>query len=101
MNRNDSEFDVYHIPPNFIEGGTVMGCITPPSTRFSLICKEIFGILHNQLHNCIFVTITTKGANKFSPLWVILTVAKKGGLCYNVIMHIHAKYSLFIKEKTS
>lgn len=25
MSRNDSEFDVYHIPPNFIEGGTVMG----------------------------------------------------------------------------
>ena len=25
MSRNDSEFDIYHIPPNFIEGGTVMG----------------------------------------------------------------------------
>lgn len=25
MNRNDSEFDTYYIPPNFIEGGTVMG----------------------------------------------------------------------------
>ena len=25
MSRNDSEFDTYYIPPNFIEGGTVMG----------------------------------------------------------------------------
>ena len=25
MEQNDSEFDVYYIPPNFIEGGTVMG----------------------------------------------------------------------------
>ena len=25
MERNDSEFDVYYIPPNFIEGGTVLG----------------------------------------------------------------------------
>lgn len=25
MSRNDSEFDIYYIPPNFIEGGTVMG----------------------------------------------------------------------------
>ena len=25
MSQNDSEFDIYHIPPNFIEGGTVMG----------------------------------------------------------------------------
>lgn len=25
MSRNDNEFDTYYIPPNFIEGGTVMG----------------------------------------------------------------------------
>lgn len=25
MSRNDSKFDTYYIPPNFIEGGTVMG----------------------------------------------------------------------------
>ena len=25
MEQNDSEFDVYYIPPNFIEGGTVLG----------------------------------------------------------------------------
>ena len=25
MGQNDSEFDVYYIPPNFIESGTVMG----------------------------------------------------------------------------
>ena len=25
MTQNDSEFDVYYIPPNFIEGGTVLG----------------------------------------------------------------------------
>ncbi len=24
-NQNQSEIDVYHIPPNFIEGGTVLG----------------------------------------------------------------------------
>ena len=25
MSQNDNEFDTYYIPPNFIEGGTVMG----------------------------------------------------------------------------
>lgn len=25
MGQNDSEFDVYYIPPNFIDGGTVLG----------------------------------------------------------------------------
>lgn len=94
MGQNDGEFDVYYIPPNFIESGTVMGglfklrntveagilafCAGVPAIMLGPdITSKVLILCFTALPLAIFALIGVSGESLFSYIWGVLKFLRK------------------------
>ena len=94
MGQNDSEFDVYYIPPNFIDSGTVLGglfklrntveagilafCVGVPAIMLGPdITSKVLILCFTALPLAIIALIGVSGESLFSYILGVIRFLKK------------------------